>query len=63
MTTDLDTAKQVCTAGELAAWILADRGLSQRNIAATLDISRSTVRSRLENAARKISHAKRKDAA
>lgn len=57
--TDL-IAAQVCTPNELAAWTLAQRGLSERAIALTLDISRSSVRSRLENARRKIRQAERR---
>ncbi len=58
-----DTAASVCTPAELAAWTLADRGLSQRTIALELGISRSAVRARLEEARRKIIAAQRKDAA
>jgi DNA-directed RNA polymerase specialized sigma24 family protein len=51
------------TAPELAAWLLADRGMSQRNIALALGVSRSTIRSRLENAARKLANAQKEPAA
>jgi DNA-binding CsgD family transcriptional regulator len=58
MTHDHDTAKTVCTPGELIVYQLTERGLSQRTISLHLNISRSTVRSRLENAYRKIRNAK-----
>ena len=61
--TDLDTAHKVCTPNELAAYIPATRGVSQRTIALNLGISRASVRDRLENARRKIALAHRKDAA
>lgn len=61
--TDLETAHKVCTPKELAAYELAYRHMSERNIALALHISRSAVQSRLENARRKISQAPRKDAA
>lgn len=61
--TDQQIAQHVCTPAELETWTLANRGLSQRNIAAALHISRSTVRSRLENAARKIDAHRRSKAA
>lgn len=61
--TDLDTAHKVCTPKELAAYELAYRHMSERNIALALHISRSSVRSRLENANRKIKDNYRKDAA
>lgn len=60
--TDREIAAQVLTPHELKTWNLADRGLSQRTIALHLRISRSTVRSRLENARRKIRDAKEKAA-
>jgi len=50
-------AAQVCTAAELEAWAMEDRGLSQRAIAHHLGISRAAVRDRLNNAARKIARA------
>jgi DNA-directed RNA polymerase specialized sigma24 family protein len=62
-------AEQLAAAGlclsrhELAAWLLADRGMSQRNIALALGVSRSTIRSRLENAARKLAQAQKENAA
>lgn len=58
-------ATQVCTAKELEALNLNIRGMSQRAIAAHLDISREAVRARLESAERKIERAirQRKDAA
>jgi RNA polymerase sigma factor (sigma-70 family) len=46
------------TPNEQEALELAQRGLSQRTIALTLGISRSAVRARLENARRKLAHAK-----
>jgi predicted DNA-binding protein (UPF0251 family) len=53
----------VLTKAELGAWLLADRGMSQRNIALALGVSRSTIRSRLENAARKLAQAQKEPAA
>lgn len=61
--TDLELARAVCTPKELDAHELHARGMSERSIALALHISRSAVRSRLENARRKISAARRKDAA
>lgn len=58
----LQLAATVCTPNELDAFTLHHRGLSERTIAVHLNLSRSAVRSRLENARRKISQA-RKDAA
>jgi DNA-binding CsgD family transcriptional regulator len=58
MTHDHDIAQTVCTPGELIVYQLTERGLSQRTISLHLNISRSTVRSRLENAYRKIRNAK-----
>jgi DNA-binding CsgD family transcriptional regulator len=55
--TDLEIAKQVCTPRELEALTLAERGMSERAIAHALDISRSSVRARLENAHRKLHRA------
>lgn len=63
MPTDRQIADQTLTAKELEAWTLADRGMSERAIALALEVSRSSVRSRLENARRKIRAARRKDAA
>lgn len=60
--TDRELAPTILTPAELEAWTLNDRGLSERTIALHLDISRSAVRSRLENARRKL-HRARKDAA
>lgn len=55
MAEDLWTiAQRVCTSGELAAWRLEQAGQSQRAIAVALGVSRTTIRDRLENAARKI---------
>ena len=62
MTSDRDTAHKVCTPNELAAYELAQRGLSQRRIADALHISRSSARSRLEEANRKIRQAKERAA-
>lgn len=60
--TNRELATTVLTANELEAWTLSERGMSERTIALALDISRSSVRSRLENARRKLARA-RKDAA
>lgn len=49
------TAAEVCTDKELRALVLRDRfNLGTRQIALNLDISRSSVRERLDNADRKI---------
>ena len=61
--TELEIAKTVCTPKEYAAFELHVRHYSERRIALALDISRSAVQSRLENAKRKIHAAHRKDAA
>lgn len=53
--TDHEIAPLVCTPKELDTWNLATRGLSTRAISLALGVSRSTVRSRLENTTRKIS--------
>jgi len=50
-----DIATQVCTPAELDALALHIAGYSDRQIARTLSITRSTVRYRLDNATRKIS--------
>jgi DNA-binding CsgD family transcriptional regulator len=63
MTTDLDTAHKVCTPNELAAYQLHYRRYSERRIALALNISRSAVQSRLENARRKIHAANQETAA
>ncbi len=47
-------AEEVCTDKEREALAYHFAGVSIRRIAVTLGISRSTVRSRLENATRKI---------
>lgn len=60
---DHDIARTVCTEKELQAYELAERGMSERTIALALDISRSAVRARLENAHRKIRLAKKETAA
>lgn len=52
-------AADVCTPKEREALDLYNRGLSERAIALALDVSRSAIRSRLENARRKIAQAKR----
>lgn len=52
--TDLEIARTVCTPKELDAYELVFRGFSERSIALKLRISRSSVRSRLENARRKV---------
>jgi predicted DNA-binding protein (UPF0251 family) len=49
-----EIAARVCTVKELEAWRLRDRGLGKRAIALALEISVSTVKSRLFNADRKI---------
>lgn len=49
-----EIAARVCTAKELDAWRLRDRGLSRRLIALALGVSDSTLRDRLRNADRKI---------
>lgn len=61
--TDRETAQQVCTPNELRAWELRERGMSERSIALALNISRSAVQSRLENARRKIHAAQTKEVA
>jgi DNA-binding CsgD family transcriptional regulator len=61
--TDLELAATVCTPKELEVLQLAHRGMSERSIALALDISRSAVRSRLENAIRKITRARKEQAA
>lgn len=60
---DRDLARTALTPNEYQAWILNDRGMSERAIALALDISRSSVRSRLENARRKLARARREQAA
>lgn len=54
---------QILTPREQAAWDLKQRGLSERSIAFALDISRSAVQSRLENARRKLARAEKENAA
>lgn len=61
--TDHDIARTVCTPKELEAFHLATKGMSERAIALALDISRSSVRARLENAHRKIHRARKEQAA
>lgn len=58
--TDREIARTVCTPSEYTAWDLADRGMSQRAIALHLGLTRSSVRSRLEEARRKIDRQRRK---
>lgn len=53
----------VITNREYDAALLSTKGMSQRTIALALGISRSAVRERLDNAARKIRQHQRKDAA
>lgn len=50
-------AERVCTEAELEAWRLVQRGMSQRAISLALGISRSSVRDRVESAARKVADA------
>jgi predicted DNA-binding protein (UPF0251 family) len=50
-------ACRVCTPAELRAYELERSGLSQRTMATVLGISRSALRERLGNAARKIAAA------
>jgi DNA-binding NarL/FixJ family response regulator len=52
------SARTVCTTEQLEVLDLAARGMSERNIARHLHISRSAVRSRLENAKSRIMKAK-----
>lgn len=61
--TDLDIARHVCTPGELQAFQLNQKGMGTRAIALTLGVSRSTIRSRIENAQRKITAARKDEAA
>ena len=61
--TDLETAHQVCTPNELAAYKLRAYGMTQLAIAHALGVSRATVRARIERANTKIERAQRKDAA
>jgi DNA-binding CsgD family transcriptional regulator len=56
-------AATVCTPKELEAFTLAANGMSERAIALALEISRSAVRARLENAHRKIRQATKENAA
>lgn len=60
-----DTATEVCTTLELQTLRLRDRGMTLRGMALALNVSISTIRSRLFNADRKINQAlqHRKDAA
>lgn len=51
----------ILTPAEQEAFTLATRGASQRTIALALNISRSAVRARLENARRKIAQAEQKE--
>ena len=51
------------TKNEQIAWDLKQRGLSERSIALALDISRSAVQSRLENARRKLDRQARQEPA
>jgi len=52
--TDVAIARRVCTAAELQVVELTEQGMSQRQVAALLDLSRGAVRDRLERAMRKI---------
>lgn len=62
---DLAEARRtaVITAAEYDVLLLRAKGLSQRQTALALDISRGAVRDRLENGDRKIDVHRRKDAA
>ena len=60
--TDLETARHACTPKQLQVFELHYRGMSTRNIALALDLSRSSVRTHLENARRNI-HRHRKEQA
>jgi DNA-binding CsgD family transcriptional regulator len=57
------TARDTLTVTEYESWLLQTRGMSQRSIALALGVSRSTIRSRLENAARKLAQAQKEPAA
>jgi RNA polymerase sigma factor (sigma-70 family) len=46
------------TPNERETWELTQKGMSTRAIALTLNVSRSTIRSRLENARRKLAKEK-----
>ncbi len=52
-----DLAKRVLTQPELDTWKLHAAGLSHRRICLYLNVSRTTVRNRLANAERKLTHA------
>lgn len=56
-------ALRVCTTKELETWTLREQGLSLRTLALALDVSVSTVRTRLHNADRKIELELRRNAA
>jgi predicted DNA-binding protein (UPF0251 family) len=61
---EIKIASELLTLDELETWFLRERrGMSQRNIALALGVSRSTIRSRLENAARKLANAQKEPAA
>jgi DNA-binding CsgD family transcriptional regulator len=60
---ELVLASRTLTLTEFDTWLLANRGMSQRSIALALGVSRSTIRSRLENAARKLANAQKEPAA
>lgn len=61
--TDLQIARSHCTEKEYAAYELHYRRMSERAIALALNLSRSAVRARLENARRKIDQARKEQAA
>jgi len=59
---EVQVARTICTAAELQVVELVEQGMSQRQIASFLGISREAVRDRLERAARKIDQATRRSA-
>lgn len=61
--TDQQIAEHVCNSKEYEAWILRHRGMSQRNIALTLNITRWAARDRIDAAAAKIADYRRRHAA
>lgn len=61
--TDQQIAPLVLTPKELDIWTLGSRGMSARQIALTLGVSRTTVRDHARNAARKIADYRRSNAA
>lgn len=59
----LQLAERTLTPNEYAAYELAHKGMSQRAIALHLNLSRGAIRARLENAQRKITLARKEQAA